>query len=153
MTRFEKTLVWGSSAAVSVTGTVYAIMKHLLQPADPFAIVNHPLQPLVLKLHILSAPVMVFAVGVILMRHIWPHFRNAFSRGRRSGITTAAFTIPMVVTGYALEAISSTPWLRIVGWAHLALGLIYAAACLAHFVATRRGAVKTAAQEHVRKAA
>ena len=48
---------WISHAAtllVGGTGLVYAWMRYLVHPADPFAVVNHPLQPLAQHLHILA---------------------------------------------------------------------------------------------------
>lgn len=138
MTRFEKYLVWSSTAAVSATGGVYAWMKYLMTPTDEWAVINHPLQPLVLKLHILTAPFLVFAVGVILMRHIWPHFRAGIRLARRSGVTTALVTVPMILTGYAIQAVTHAGWLRGLGWAHLGLGVVFALGSIAHAVAGRR---------------
>jgi hypothetical protein len=45
-------------------------MQHLMEPVNEWAVINHPLQPLVLKLHILVAPVMVFAVGMVAVNHM-----------------------------------------------------------------------------------
>jgi hypothetical protein len=137
MMKFEKYVVWGSTTAVTGTGVVYGWMKHLMHPSDPFAVVNHSLQPLVLKLHIVSAPVLVFGIGMILMRHIWPHFRNGLRRGRRSGILSALITLPMIATGYALQASASVGWLKAIGYVHLGLGLVFGFAALAHALATR----------------
>ena len=137
MTKLEKYLVWGSSAVVTATGLAYAWMKYLIQPADPFAVVNHPLQPLVLKLHIVTAPVFVFAIGMIAMRHIWPHFRKGLARARRSGVSSMLLVLPLIVSGYALQAISAVSWLSIVGYVHLALGIAFALAALGHAIATR----------------
>lgn len=138
MTRIEKWLIWGSTAVVTATGVTYGWMKYLLEPADEFAIVNHPLQPWVLKLHIVSAPFLIFAIGMITMRHIWPHFKSGWKRGRRSGIGSALFATPMVVSGYLLQALTSAEWLRVLGLVHLALGLVFAIAAGIHFVVIRR---------------
>lgn len=138
MTKIEKVMVWGSTVAVTLTGTVYAWMKYTLEPADAFAVVNHPLQPLVLKLHIISGPFLIFGIGMITMRHIWPHFRSGWKKGRRSGITGALMALPMIATGYAIQAFSSAGWLLILGYIHFALGLVFAAGAAIHFVAIRR---------------
>lgn len=138
MTRFERGFVWGSTAVVSATGIVYAVMKHLLNPADEFAVVNHPLQPLVLKLHIVSAPFLVFAIGLITARHIWPHLRGGMKYARRSGFTAALVVVPMVLTGYLVQAVTHVPLLTALAWSHLVLGALFALAALAHAVAGRR---------------
>ena len=138
MNKAEKITVWGSTAVMTVTGVALAGMEYLLEPADPFAVVNHPWQPAMLKLHILSAPVMVFGIGMIFMRHIWPHFRAGLKKGRRSGIWSMLLTVPMIATGYALQVLSSVSWLNTLGYVHFALGSAFAIGGGLHFLATRR---------------
>ena len=138
MTRFERGFVWGSTVVVTATGTIYAVMKHLLSPVDEFAVVNHPLQPLVLKLHIVSAPFLVFAIGLITMRHVWPHLRSGVKYARRSGTAAALVVVPMVLTGYLVQAVTNVPLLAALAWSHLALGLVFGLAALVHALAGRR---------------
>lgn len=137
MNRFEKRLLWGSSGAVILTGFVYLWMKYALTPAQPWDVVNHPLQPLVLKLHILVAPVMVFAIGMITTRHIWRHFRENVARGRRSGITAALVVVPMVVTGYLIQAVTHAGWLKAIAYAHIGFSVVFSLGLALHYVATR----------------
>lgn len=138
MTRFERAFVWLSTLVVAATGIVYAIMKHLLSPVDEFAVVNHPLQPLVLKLHILTAPCLVFAIGLITTRHIWPNLRSGLRHARRSGLAAALLVVPMVLTGYLVQAVTHVPLLTALAWSHLVLGGVFALAAAGHAVATRR---------------
>lgn len=138
MTRLEKRLLWGSTAVVAATGFVYMWMKYALTPAQPWDAVNHPLQPLVLKLHILSAPVMVFAIGMIATRHIWTHYREQVARGRRSGITAAVVIVPMVLTGYLIQAVTHTGWLAAIAYAHIGFSVVFSAGLALHGLATRR---------------
>ena len=142
MTKAEKITVWGSTAVMTATGVAIGWMEHAVTPSDAFAVVNHPWQPFLLKLHILSAPVMVFGIGMIFMRHIWPHFRNGLKMGRRSVIGSMLLTVPMIVSGYAIQVLTSASWLRILGWAHLVLGVMFAIGATIHFVATNRRARK-----------
>lgn len=138
MSRWEKHLIWWSTAAVALTGFVYAWMKYLLQPSDEWAVVNHPLQPLVLKLHIVVAPVLVFAIGLITSRHILAHLRTRVRTGRVSGTSAALIVIPMVLSGYLIQAVTHQTFLTVLGYLHLAAGGIYAAASLGHAVAAYR---------------
>jgi hypothetical protein len=138
MTRFEKLLLWWSTAAVTVTGLVYAWMKYLVQPADEWAVVNHPLQPLVLKLHILVAPVLVFAVGMIATRHVVAHLRARTAQGRRSGTAAALVIVPMILSGYLIQTVTDSGWLTALGWVHLGTGVVFAAASAVHGVTARR---------------
>jgi hypothetical protein len=132
MTRFERWAVWWSSVLTFVTGVVYLWLKYVLVTDDPFAVINHPWQPVVLKLHILVAPLLVFSVGMVALRHVWRHLRSGSREGRRSGLVTLAVLGPMIVTGYLIQAITAVGLLRAMAWSHIGLGLVYGIALLAH---------------------
>lgn len=125
MNPFQKWLLIGSSAGTGLTGIVYAWMKYLLDPAEPWAVINHPWEPWVLKAHILVAPVMVFAVGLIATEHIWKHFRARVRARRISGLTLMAVLVPMVASGYLIQAVTGAPWLTVLVWVHLITGGVY----------------------------
>lgn len=134
-----KWLLAGSSVATGITGIVYAWMKYLMEPSQPWAVINHPLQPWMLKAHILVAPVLVFAFGLIAVEHAWKHFRCLVPAGRRSGILAGALFAPMVVSGYLIQVVTHAGWLRAMVWAHLISGSIYLVAFLLHQRIFRRG--------------
>lgn len=138
MTRFEKLSVLVSSLLTLLTGVVYLWMKYLVTPAEPWAVVNHPFQPWVLKAHILVAPLLVFAVGAIAVRHVWQHFRSGTRWARKSGLTTALTVAPMVATGYLIQAITHEGWLAATAWTHIGVGLLYGVGIAAHWALTRR---------------
>ncbi len=138
MTGFERRLFGAATAVTVATGLVYGWMKYLLRGSDPYAVVHHPLQPLMLKLHILVAPVLVFALGVFAVRHIGPQLANGVAAARRSGLVTVAVAAPTVVTGYLIQVLSDERWLRWVGWGHIVLGVVFGAAFLAHRLAAKR---------------
>ena len=143
MKPFAKWLVWVSSAATVLTGVVYFWMDRMMSPVDEFAVINHPLQPLVLKAHILVAPVLVFAVGMIALDHIWKYFRGTIRRGRRTGLGSMWPILPMIATGYLIQSITHVGWLEVIAWAHIAFGVAYALALVAHQVAVRRSRLVT----------
>jgi hypothetical protein len=132
MTRFERWAVWSSSVATFVTGVVYLWLKYMLVTDDPFAVINHPWQPAVLKLHILVAPFLVFSVGMVALRHVWRHLRTGSREGRRSGLVTLAMFGPMIATGYLIQAITAESLLRAMAWSHIGLGLVYGIGLLVH---------------------
>lgn len=132
MTPFEKWSVWITTALTTASGIGYFWTKYLLNTADPWAAVNHPLEPWFLKLHVIAAPLLVFAVGAITLRHVWRHFRSGIRWGRRSGIITAAVVGPMVLTGYLIQVITGEGWLRALAIAHIAFGLGYVCVLLLH---------------------
>lgn len=135
MTRLERGLLQASSTAVAATGLVYAAMKYLMTTDDPYAVVNHPLQPFVLKLHILAGPVLVFAVGMTVAGHVRHHWGSASRRGRRTGYPLTFLVAPLVLSGYLLQAFTDERWLEILGYAHLALGLLFSGWFVGHRVA------------------
>jgi hypothetical protein len=144
MTRFERWSVWLTTLGTLVTGVVYWWMADILEPSEPWAVINHPLQPWVLKAHILIAPLLVFSVGLITMRHIWHHYRMGVAKGRRTGLITVMALAPLVASGYILQVLTAETLLRIVGWTHLGLGIVYSLGVAAHWPATRRRPAATA---------
>jgi hypothetical protein len=151
MTGFERWSVWSSSIATFVTGVVYLWLKYMLVTDDPFAVINHPWQPVVLKLHILVAPFLVFSVGMVALRHVWRHLRTGSREGRRSGLVTLAMFGPMIATGYLIQAITAAGLLRAMAWSHIGLGLVYGVGLLAHQFAAG-GKEARAAQSRQRRA-
>ena len=132
MTRFERWTVWISSVATFVTGVIYLWLKYVVVSDDPFAVVNSPWQAPVLKLHILAAPTLVFAFGLVAVRHVWRSLQRQVAAGRLSGLTSAAALIPMGATGYLIQAVTDEGWLRALAWSHIGLGLLYGLAMLFH---------------------
>ena len=139
MSTFEKWSIWVSSVLVTLSGVVYLGMKYLLPEPVGFSIIRHPLQPLVLKLHIITAPLLLFALGAVAVRHIWRHLVSVTREGKLSGWSAALTIIPMVFTGYLIQVFSSEAWLRGLAIAHIVTGLIYGGGLLLHQVVVRRG--------------
>ena len=110
MNRIEFWFIHFSTILVGVTGLIYAVMRYLMTPVDSFAVVNHPWQPHMQHLHILVAPLMVFAVGLIWQRHISSHWRAGLRTGRRSGVAMVLATAPMVVSGYLIQTTVTDHW-------------------------------------------
>lgn len=125
MSRFEKWSVWATSVLTVVTGAGYFVTKYLYSSGDPYAVVNHPLQPVFLKAHIVVSPLLLFALGLITVRHVWRHFRTGVAWSRKSGITAAVAVIPMVLTGYLIQVLTDTGWVRAMALSHIAFGFLY----------------------------
>jgi|AP95_1055475.scaffolds.fasta_scaffold19417_3 hypothetical protein len=110
MNRTEAWFVHLSTLLVGITGVIYAIMRYLMEPTDPFSVVNHPWQPTLQHLHVLVAPLMVFAVGLIWKKHIAGHWRAGLSTGRRSGLSLVLTMVPMIVSGYLIQVTITDTW-------------------------------------------
>ncbi len=132
MTRFQRWFLYGSTAATAASGIAYFAMKRLLEPSDPWAVISHPLEPWALKAHILSAPLMLFAVGLITTQHIWRSLKSSLPTGRRSGQLASYVLGPLVLSGYLIQALTSPLTLEVLAWTHLVLGVIGAGAIGVH---------------------
>jgi len=141
-----------ATALVAGTGLVYAWMRYLATPPDPFAVVGHPWQPAVQHLHVLTAPLLVFAVGLIWRQHIWVHWRNGVPQRRRSGVALLATTVPMVASGYLLQTAVDEGWRQAWVVVHLMASGLWLAGYGGHLVAALRargGATELAAEPRV----
>jgi len=138
VTRTEKVLVHGSTWAVAGSGLVYAWMKYFLRHDDPYSAVNHPWQPAALAWHVVAAPFLVFAVGLIAREHILSRIQEGGPpRTRRSGLLAALLVLPMVLSGYGLQ-VTSEPAIRgALVAVHLTTGLPFFLVYVAHAVAAR----------------
>ncbi|HSE27222.1 MAG TPA: hypothetical protein VLA95_03270 [Gemmatimonadales bacterium] len=139
MSRFERWAVWTTSLLTAVTGLAYLGFKYGLEPVEPWAVINHPLQPVVLKAHIVVAPLLLFALGLITTRHIWRHWRSGAAWGRRSGVTTVLATAPMVLSGYLIQVLTAAPLLAAAAWTHIVTGVVFSVGLGLHQVVVRKG--------------
>jgi hypothetical protein len=150
MNRWETWLLHVLTAVVTITGIVYFWMKYLLETGDPFQVINHPWQPFMLKSHILVAPALIFAVGLITKSHILRKLNttrvNRFSGG------LALFSFPcMVISGYLLQVVTDETGSRIVLVLHLVTGVLFAGAYLIHQMITFRSWMKRIKRRRVRR--
>jgi hypothetical protein len=91
-----------SVALMALTGVAVAVMKYWMKSDDPFAVVNHPLQPYALDAHVLLGPLAVFAFGWTFASHILPSLRKG-APNRASGIWTIVLIVLMVASGYLMQ--------------------------------------------------
>lgn len=138
MNRFERWSVWVSTILVAVSGAGLLWVKYFVHNDDPWSVINHPLQPWFLKAHILTAPLLIAALGQIALRHVWRHFHSAVACGRRSGVITAAVSLPLILSGYLIQVITSEAWLELLAVSHIILGVVFAIGILIHSVLVRR---------------
>lgn len=137
MTRAEAWLLHVSNLLVGGTGLVYAWMRYAVQPEDPYAVVNHPLERDVQHLHILVAPLLVFSVALVWQRHVWARVRSGFEPRRATGLTLAASFAPMLATGYLLQTSESESWRTAWLWLHLATSGVWILAMVVHVFSPR----------------
>ena len=132
MSRFEAWLLHVSNLLVGGTGLVYAWMIYLVKPTDPYSVVNHPLQPQTQHLHILVAPLLVFAAGLVWRRHVWSQWKRGLAQGRWSGLALMAMLVPMIASGYLIQTAVDGGWRKVWIGVHLASSGLWLLGYLVH---------------------
>jgi len=138
VSRLERMLVNGSVVLTAATGFVYLVMKYFMTNDDPFSVLNHPWQPHVLALHLLVAPLLIFALGLIMREHVVGWLREERARrGRASGIYTTLLAAPMIASGYLLQIFTDPEPRRWLAWVHIGCGILFTTLFLVHLVVSR----------------
>lgn len=123
---------------VTVTGVVYFFMKYMMETNDPFSVINHPLQPHMLNLHLLAAPALLFVMGIILNSHIAKKLKKNNLPNRKTGWVALVFFPVMTFSGYLLPMLTNPILSKAMLVVHLASGGIFAAVYAAHQVISIR---------------
>ena len=135
MNAFDRWLFYAANLLVGGSGLVYALLRYLVKPTDPYAVVNHPAQPLVQHLHLWTAPLLVFAFGHFFYHHAWAGALAGWSRRLWALLALGG---PMIASGYLLQTATSeggrTAWIVI----HVAASLLWLAGAAGHLLAHRR---------------
>jgi hypothetical protein len=133
VSRAQLLLLHLANLAVCGTGLIYAWMQYLVEPTDEWAVVNHPWQPHFQHIHVLVAPLLVFAVGLIWSTHVIGKVQNGH-KNRMAGIGLTALFLPMAASGYLLQVAVEPGWRRTWIWVHVVSSLLWVATFVAHQV-------------------
>jgi len=107
VTRLQTWILHGTVVMLAASGAVFAWMRYAMKTDDPFAVANHPLQPHMLHIHVLAAPIAVFAMGVVFAIHIAPKIENRSLARKKTGIGSLWMIAPMVLSGYLMQVVTS----------------------------------------------
>ena len=132
MSRFEALFVHLATVLVGGTGLIYAWMRYFAEPQDPWSPIRHPWQPTLQHLHVLLAPLLVFALGFLWRQHVWPGLSLGMRERRRSGLALTAVAVPMAASGYLLQTATDETWRKVWIAIHLATSLLWLLAYAAH---------------------
>jgi len=137
MKRWERWLQLIANSLVVGTGLVYAYMRYFLTPVDEWAVINHPWQPHVQHLHVLAAPLLVFACGLIWHRHVASRIGADEQRRGVSGPGLAVAFVPMIASGYLLQTTSTAGWRQTWLILHLVTSGLWILLVAGHFLRWR----------------
>jgi hypothetical protein len=137
VTLFERILLHLSTWLTAGTGGVYIYMKYFMTSDDPFSVIHHPWQPHALALHLLVAPALIFALGLITREHVIGRLLDYRSpRARASGGLIVILAVPMISTGYLMQILTDPGARRGLAWAHIVTGVLFTVLFLAHLVSS-----------------
>lgn len=138
----NRTTVWAihvSTILVGGTGLVYAWMRYFTTPMDEFSIVGHPWQPHVQHLHLWTAPLLVFGIGVIWRDHAFRYYRLGRPQRRRTGISMLLSSAPMIASGYLIQTAVEEQWRVIWIVVHLVASALFLGGYAVHQILDKPG--------------
>ena len=136
MTRLEKWSLHLAALLTAATGLGYGWLRYFGQVQGDFGPEPHHLQPLVQHLHVLTGPLLLFALGMIVRGHLWPKLRGGRAEGRRTGLFLGLVIAPMVLAGYGVQVATEPAWRNGLAWIHGITSLLFLAAYLIHLFLT-----------------
>lgn len=145
MSGLEKWSLHLAALLTGGTGVLDGLLRWFGERAGEFGPEPHPWLGLAQHLHVLAAPLLLFALGMAVRGHLWARL-NKGTEGRRTGLGVAAFIAPMVLSGYGIQVVTSPAWRTGLGWAHGLSAGLFLLAYLGHLFVPREGAVRAGAR-------
>ena len=136
-----KALLNTSVALMAVSGVAFAVMKYWMKSDDPFAVINHPLQPYALDAHVLLGPLAVFAFGWTFAAHILPALAKR-APNRATGIWTMVLIVLMVASGYLMQISTGDATRKAFAVAHWISSGLFVAGYVAHLIPLGRASAR-----------
>jgi hypothetical protein len=138
MKAWERWAFNAAAAVVSLTGFVWLWMKYLAVSDDPFAVVNHPWQPAMQALHVVSSPVLLLIFGVILNSHIMKKLGARHVSNRKSGLIAFGTFFAMTASGYLLQVATHETARQALVVLHLVSGATFSLVYGGHLIFSAR---------------
>lgn len=147
MTSLTRWITWLSNLGVGLSGLILLWMSWMLVPEDPYAVVNHPAQPLWKNIHLWLSPLLGLNIGYLWCQHAWSYWRGKVRNGRRSGMMLLASGLIMVFSGPFLQTAIDENVRLFWSIIHSVSGCVWILAILIHIIlhqtAARRGSSPT----------
>ena len=140
MRAVEKRSVWLAVVCVVATGFGYGWLLWFGEGEDEFGPVAHPWLSTLQAWHVVTAPLFVFAVGVLWPQHIVLKLRTGAKPRRRTGIVLLSQALPMLFSGYLLQVSVDETWRQVWTVTHVATSVLFTVVFVLHLVAGKRRA-------------
>ncbi|MBC8370247.1 MAG: hypothetical protein H8E25_09615 [Planctomycetes bacterium] len=126
MLKSERNLNHAANAVIGISGVAYFWMLYLTTSTDEFSILNHPWQDAVRNWHIVLAPLLIFAVALVLKDHVLLKIRSKYhGRGRLTGYLMCALFLPMVFSAYLLQVSTDELLIDVFRYAHNSISFLW----------------------------
>ncbi|WP_257313265.1 hypothetical protein [Geothrix fuzhouensis] len=123
MSPLERWSLHLAALATAGTGLMDGLLRWFGVRMGEFGPEPHPWLPAAQHLHVLTAPLLLFALGMTVRGHLQAKLKRG-REARRTGLGAAFLIAPMVLSGYAVQVVASPAWRTAFSWAHgLSAGL------------------------------
>lgn len=132
MSAIERLFLHMAALVTAGSGLLYGWLRYFGRRAGEFGPEPHPLQAMLQHLHVLAAPMLVLALGMVLKGHVQPLVGDGRLRPGVSGALLLAGLAPMVLGGYAVQVCTDPAWRSAWAWVHGLASVLFLVAYLVH---------------------
>ena len=125
MSFWEKASLFTAMSLMVLSGATYLITKYGIENDDPFSVVNHPLEPVALKIHIHAGPFLIFIFGLLFRSHVQEMFKRRSQSASTGGMLTAILFVVTVSSGYLLQTVTGPALNGVLVYLHVIGGLCF----------------------------
>ncbi|MCO5061535.1 MAG: hypothetical protein M9963_05970 [Kiritimatiellae bacterium] len=133
MTRLERRIFVVINLLVAGSGAAFGLIDWLGKPSDGVSL-SHPWVQPALFLHVLFAPMLVFAIGHLFYHHGVAMLSAGMAEGRRSGAALLALALPMIFSGYLFQLVMNEGWRTVWLTVHISSAILWIASVSVHIV-------------------
>jgi hypothetical protein len=132
MRLFERWSLHLGALLTGLSGLVYGWMRYFGKVQGEFGVEPHPLQALVQHLHVLAAPLLLFALGMMIRGHLYTKLKAGTREGRPAGLGLGFLILPMVAAGYLVQVATAPAWRLTFTWVHGVASLLFLISYVGH---------------------
>ncbi|MEH0860803.1 hypothetical protein [Halobacteriovorax sp. DPLXC-1] len=138
MTRAERNTIFTINYLVLITSIIYFIAKYFLAIEGEWGPETHPLTIIFQKVHVLTVPFLIFAVGMIFSNHVWKRIESGYKKSRTSGIFLLVLLVLMSLTGYLIQVVDGQVFREYSAYLHIAVSVIWSVVFSYHHISSNR---------------
>ena len=138
MMALDRRALHATAFVAALTGGVYGWFRYFGQRMGDFGPEPSRWQGVWQHLHVLAAPLLLFALGMTVRGHLLMKLRAGGREGLRTGLGLGLLIAPMALSGYGIQVVTDAGWHLALAWIHGVSSLVFVAGYLAHLAAIWR---------------